>query len=306
MSNFTKISKQELLHFLEGCEEMGEVSFEAQDLGVEPELIGFIKDEHIQIEGIFSANEKLYVVFSRIVTPDELGTVKEKGIFAKLKYHGSSGKYKGIVDCKGCSIIPTQYYSIVPFMNDIMKIENKGNKFGLIRLSGEVILSPIYDRIDSLHELIFAVCKNGKQGFMNLKGETVIPFEYEQFDGEIAFFNGLACVQKLLDDGTRKFGYINHNNDVVIPFQFTANENFKDSDYIDTWDVYEAGYGKTVDHYKLALDGTVLLIDSEHHEDTSWYSEWEATHPYDESRRYDDDDSLDAFEGDASNRWNID
>jgi hypothetical protein len=47
------------------------------------------------------------------------------------------------------------------------------------------------------------------------------------------------------------------------------------------------------------------MVDSEHFEDTSWYREWEANHPYDESRRY-DDDSLDAFEGDSSNRWNID
>ena len=70
---------------------------------------------------------------------------------------------------------------------------------------------------------------------------------------------------------------------------------------------YPAGGDKsyTRDTYKLALDGTIIMVDSEHFEDTSWYREWEANHPYDESRRY-DDDSLDAFEGDSSNRWNID
>ena len=248
------------------------------------------------------------MVYSKIATPDEIEAVKGKGIFDKLKVYGSSGKYKGVVDGEGISVFPNIYHSVLPFMNDIIKIEGKGNKFGLKKLSGEVILATKYDRIDSLSELVFAVTLEGKLGFMNLKGETVIPFDYDAFDEEVAFYNGLACVKKSRDDGSYRFGYIDHRNEVVIPFQFSGAQTFKDKDYIENWITYPAGGDKsyTRDTYKLALDGTVLMVDSEHFEDTSWYKEWEANHPYDESSRYNEDDGLHAFEGDPSNRWNID
>lgn len=308
MSNYIKRTKEELLCFIEGNEYEGPVSYEANKIGVREGLIAFIKDEHVQVEGIFIANEKLYLVYSKVATREEVEAVKDKGIFARLKVYGSSGKYKGIVNGEGNSIIPNMYNSVEPFMNDIIKIEFKGNKFGLMRISGEIIVEPKYDRIDSLGELVFAVILNGKLGFMNLKGETVIPFDYEAFDEEVVFFNGLACVLKLMDDGSSKFGYINHSNEVVIPFQFSSAETFQGKDYIENWITYPAGGNKcyTRDTYKLALDGTVIFVDSEHYEDISWLREWEANHPYDESRRYYDDDSLDAFEGNSSNRWNID
>ena len=84
-------------------------------------------------------------------------------------------------------------------------------------------------------------------------------------------------------------------------------KNKKDKDYIENWITYSIGGDKsyTRDIYKLALDGTVIMFDSEYFEDTSWHRDWEASHPYDESRKYDDDD-LEAFEGEAGNRWNVD
>ena len=308
MSNYTKITKKELLNLIIGNEYEEPVNYSYVELGVRKGLIDFLKDDHIQVEGAFSANEKLYVVYSKIATPDEIEAVTGKGIFEKLKVYGSSGKYKGVVDGEGISVFPNIYHSVLPFMNDIIKIEGKGNKFGLKKLSGEVILATKYDRIDSLSELVFAVTLEGKLGFMNLKGETVIPFDYDAFDEEVAFYNGLACVKKSRDDGSYRFGYIDHRNEAVIPFQFSGAQTFKGKDYIENCITYPAGEDKsyTKDTYKLALDGTVLMIDSEYFEDTSWHKEWEANHPYDESSRCNEDDGLDAFEGDPSNRWNID
>ena len=308
MSNYTKIIKEELLNLIKGDEYEDPVRFYYKDLGVREGLIDFLNDDHIQVEGAFSANEKLYVVYTKVVTPNEIEAVKGKGIFAQLKVYGSSGKYKGIVDGEGNPVFPNIYHSVLPFMNDVIKIEGKGNKFGLKKLSGEVILELKYDKIDSLGELVFAVTLNGKLGFMNLKGGTVIPFDYEAFDEEVVFYNGLACVKKLMDDGSYRFGYIDHNNEVVIPFEFSCAQTFKDKDYIENWITYPTGGDKsyTRDTYKLALDGTVIMVDSEHFEDTSWYREWEENHPYDEYSRYDDNDGLEAFEGDSSNRWNID
>lgn len=307
MSNYIKITKQEILTLIQGNEYEGPVNFHYVDLGVREGLIGFLSDSHIQVEGVFVANEKFYVVYTKVVTPDEIESVKCKGIFEKLKAYGSSGKYKGIVDGEGNSIFPNIYHSIFPFMNDIIRIEGKGNKFGLKKLSGEVILEPKYDRIDPLGELVFAVTLDGKLGFMNLKGEIEIPFDYEAVDEEVVFYNGLACVMKLTDEDRPKYGYIDHNNGIVFPFQFSLPEPFANKDYIENWMSYPAGGGKgfTRDTYKLALDGTMILVTSEHVEDPSWYTEWEVNHPYDESPMRDEDD-IDAFGGDASSRCNID
>ena len=198
MSNLTEINNQELLNFIRGDEYQGPISFAAQDLGVSEALIDFIRDEHIKVEGGFSANNQLYVIYSKIVTPSELEAVKDKGIFASLKLYGFSGKYKGVVDAKGKSIIPNMYYTITPFMNNIMKIEYKGNKFGLMRLSGEIILEPKYDRIDN----------------------------------EVVFHQGLACVEKKINDDISLFGYINHKNEEVIPFKFGWQIDFDKADSI--------------------------------------------------------------------------
>lgn len=71
MSNLSKINNQELLNFIRGDEYQGPISFAAQDLGVSEALIDFIRDEHIKVEGSFSANNQLYVIYSKIVTPSE-------------------------------------------------------------------------------------------------------------------------------------------------------------------------------------------------------------------------------------------
>ena len=305
MSSYTKMSKEELLDFVRGNEYEGPISYNAYEVGVREGLIDFVGDEHIKVEGIFGANRKLYVVYSRIVTPEELEAVKGNNIFSKMKLYGSSGKYKGIVDGEGKSIIQTQYYSIVPFMNDIMKIECKGNKFGLMRLSGEIIVTPKYDRIDPLGELVFAASLDGKLGFMNLSGEEVIPFMYEVPYREVVFHQGLACVEKKINDDTSLYGYINHNNEEIIPFRFGWQFDFEKSDSIENIETIHLGDDLRRDKYLLSLDGTITFLESDY-VDNFDYDEWNARHAYDESRDCYHDDDLDAFEGDASNRWNID
>lgn len=247
-------------------------------------------------------------MYSKVVTPKDLEGVQSKGIFEKVRLYGSSGKYKGIVDGAANLLIPNMYYSIMPFMNDIVKVEYKGHKFGLMRLSGEVLLEPIYDRIDPLSELVYAVCKDGKLGFMNLKGEVEIPFIYEVPDREVIFSEGLACVLKQNDNGEVKYGYINHKNQEILPFNFVLDTPFRNTDIIENWKVYKCGYGKsyTREYYYLSLDGTITHFETEHIEDDSWWEEHEVRYALDESHRNEDDDWLDVFEGDSSNRWNID
>ena len=307
MSKITIISAQELLTRVQSNIDDG-LSFLDTEIGITESIIPFLKDEHNKVEGCFLANNKTYVIYSKIATKEEFDSVKNAGIVQWAKLYVSSGKYKGLIDGQGNSILPNMYYTIEPFMNDILKVEYKGHKFGLIRISGDVILEPIYDRIDSLGELVFAVCKDGKLGFMNLKGELEVPFMYEITNNEVVFYNGLAAVAKKDEVGKYRFGYINHKNEEVLPFKFTENVPFKNTDLIENWDVYEAGYGKSFnrEYYYLALDGSITHFNTEHIEDTSWMEELETKYAVDESHRYDDSDWLDAFEGDPSNRWNVD
>ncbi len=307
MSQITIISAKELLRRIQSNIKDG-TSFLDTEIGFTESVIPFLKDEHNKVEGYFLANNSAYIIYSKIIPPTEIDPLSKVGIFQALKLYGSSGKYKGVIDGNGNSILPNIYQSIEPFMNDIIKVEYKNHKFGLIRISGEVILEPIYDRIDSLGELVFAVCKDGKLGFMNLKGEIVIPFIYEMTNDEVVFYNGLAAVAKKDEVGKCRFGYINHKNEEILPFKFTGNIPFKNTNLIENWEVYEAGYGNsfTREYYYLALDGSITHFKTEHIEDTNWIEEHEITYAFDESHRYDDGDWLDAFEGDSSNKWNVD
>lgn len=265
MSQTEKVYNQEILERIQYNIKQG-TSFLDAEIGLTQSIIPFLQDEHNRVEGVYGANHKVYLVYSKVATSSELESVKDAGIFQHLRLYGSSGKYKGVVDGSGKSLVPNIYYSITPFMNDIVKVENKNHKFGLIRLSGETILAPIYDRIDSLGELVFAVCKDGKLGFMNLKGEEEIPFIYEVTSDEVVFYNGLAAVAKKDEDGKFIFGYINHKNEAVLPFKFTNDTPFKNSNLIENWEEYKAGYGDsfTRERYYLALDGTITHFDSEH------------------------------------------
>lgn len=307
MSKVTNISAQELLDRIQSNIDEG-ISFVDTEIGLYDSIIPFLKDEHNKVEGIFFANHNIYIIYSKVIPPTELDSTSKIGIFQTLKLYGSSGKYKGVINGEGKSILPNIYYSIEPFMNDILKVECKGHKFGLIRTTGDFILEPVYDRIDSLGELVFAVCKDGKLGFKNLRGEDEIPFIYEvpEEGDEVVFYNGLVCVSKKDDDG--KYGYINHKNQVVIPFEYSYNQPFKNGDTVENCKYYRNGYDDLVmEKYILSLDGTVTLIDTSIYEDDSWIKDYKARYAFDENRNnQDNDDWLDAFEGDASNRWNID
>lgn len=307
MSKVTIISSKELLTRIKSnIEEC--ISFLDTEIGITESVIPFLEDEHNKVEGAFLANHKAHIIYSKVVPPAEIESSLSIGIFQWLKKYGSSGKYKGVIDGEGKSKLPNIYLSIEPFINDILKVQCKNSKFGLIRISGEFILDPVYDRIDSLGELVFAVCKDGKLGFMNLNGEVEIPFIYEvpEEGEEIVFYNGLACVLQQNSDGEYRYGYINHKNQEVIPFEFSYNEPFKNCDTLINCKYYKNGYDDSVtDECVLSLDGSVTLINTTIHENNSWMEDYEIIHAFDESRK-DNDDWLDAFEGDASNRWNTD
>ena len=123
MSKITIISAEELLTRVQSNIDEG-LSFLDTEIGITESIIPFLKDEHNKVEGYFLANNKTYVIYSKIATKEEFDSVKNAGIFQQLKLYGSSGKYKGLIDGQGNSILPNMYYTIEPFMNDILNIVN--------------------------------------------------------------------------------------------------------------------------------------------------------------------------------------
>ena len=88
-----------------------------------------------------------------------------------------------------------------------------------------------------------------KRGYINTKnGEIVIDAELNDYRKAWVFSEGLAAVMK---DG--KIGFINDQNDVVIPFQF---------DYTDKCRMYDFGYVFHNDYCAMTdADGNLGLID---------------------------------------------
>ncbi len=116
-----------------------------------------------------------------------------------------------------------------------VRIYDKGNK---------KYLTPRYDWIlfinhhDDHDDTLVVFCDDNKRGFLNkYTGEVVIE---PQYDAAWVFSDGLAAVKK--DD---KIGFINKNNEVVIPFIFGYHKRNYDYGYIDY--VFHGGYSNMID-----------------------------------------------------------
>lgn len=98
----------------------------------------------------------------------------------------------GVVDISGKQIIPCEYSSIIKYAGDNIFIVRTADKNGL----------------------------NQKFGFKHANGQDVTKYEYDEAYG---FKLGLASVKK---DG--KWGFINKEGDVVIPFDYDDSRDFED------------------------------------------------------------------------------
>jgi hypothetical protein len=129
----------------------------------------------------------------------------------------------------------------------------ENRKYGILDSNRQILVPAIYDEISDFAEGLARAVKNDKVGFINKSGDIIIPFEYEkdtQFitgqrmtktarynsEGNISeeiltgrieeeglnFWHGLVCVVK-----NGKYGFINRNNEVVIPFIYDGADNFR-------------------------------------------------------------------------------
>lgn len=161
---------------------------------------------------------------SEIILPYKYDFIKPYGIvFENQKV--------GLVDSLGREILPVNYEEISKFstnmnVNCLIKNENcekndwyvatkriKENFFmGVINSKGETLIPIEYSHIIPVmdNSNIFPASKNGKYGFINIHNIVIIPFIYDRVS---AFENGLASVE--ID---HKFGMIDRNNKIIIPF----------------------------------------------------------------------------------------
>lgn len=113
---------------------------------------------------------------------------------------------QGLVRDDGKTIISSSYKKIT-FDNKSKTViaQNNEGKFGVIDLTGKIIIPFDYDSFNGFNEGLYLFKKNNLFGFVNSKGEIKIPFEFEE---AYPFVNGLTFVKK-----GSFYNFINKNGD---------------------------------------------------------------------------------------------
>lgn len=263
------------------------------------EIVDFAKNLNNQIYGYAFVHDKFYLFYRK--NPSILELLKAQK--EKSDDNSQNKSFCGIIDGQLNEVIPAKYTSLEQFMNDVIRVESVGKLYGLMHLSGEIILDCIYDRILPQSESLFAVCKEGKMGFMDFSGRVVIPIEYVDTGGNFRFANGLAAVAKQDSEGHVKWGYINHNNEIILPFIFSKGLPFENNTTLFNTEYEYSFLGPTLKAgYFISIDGSMVIDDDE--------DLFKPEPDYEGVTRYgysgSEDDRLDAYEGDESNYWNTD
>lgn len=103
------------------------------------------------------------------------------------------------------------------FLNGYCVVTSKDGMQGLINTHGEFTIPCRYSDIRHFDQEYALIQINGKSGFARKStGEVVVPCIYETpFGYQTEFREGLVPMKK-----NGKFGYINEENDIVIPFNY--------------------------------------------------------------------------------------
>lgn len=170
----------------------------------------------------------------------------ESAILNAIKQESQKIKDKTIKECKklkeetqelkedilknNTSIYSIYRYSKVVYLNfNLWAVTDINNfKTGVVDVKGNQIIPCIYDEISGLLDgtdnilVMNRDVNNNYFGLVNQRGEVVIEPKYNDFDGGI--YNNLWAVQ--LDN---KWGFIDHNDNIVIPFKYDKVSCFSDN-----------------------------------------------------------------------------
>ena len=134
-------------------------------------------------------------------------------------------------------------------------------KWGYVSKNGEEVIPNIYEHLWKFTEGLCAAKLNGKYGFIDTNGNTIIPFQYEdarpfengtakvmlnnnwiyidrdgnnlgevpeQSENEVTSKDSEPILDYIETENGRLYGYINANNEVVIPYQYEKAQPFSE------------------------------------------------------------------------------
>lgn len=190
----------------------------AIDVAEISEIPEYIPGHYNQEEKYWESSEQFYVT-----------SPMSDSEYSQLSRYDAEGNSlgMGIVNQEGKVIVSPIYDAMfVGFTDGVCKVaqtdESGKDKWGLVNEQGEEIVSPQYDHIspEAAKDGLLAVGIGELVGYIDLTGKIVIPVEYAstQIAGD-----GMIAVMK----EPQKWGYINYQNELIIPMQFWSPVPFE-------------------------------------------------------------------------------
>lgn len=211
-----------------------------------------------------NGHKGLLDVAGRVIVPNRYEHISQlrdnQGNYVDLLVVRHDG-LMGIYNTCGEYMEKPRFSRIDMFQEGFALVQENG-KFGLIDLEGRQRVGCLYDLLLPMSEGLCAAKLKSRWGFIDAAGREVLPFVYEAVqesgffqgraavskagtwsfvrrDGEVEFpldhgyqslgalSEGLASVCKLMDEGGVKYGYVDPEGKLRIPFRYERAEAFK-------------------------------------------------------------------------------
>lgn len=145
-----------------------------------------------------------------------------------LAYKLSSSAKYGYLNTKGETVIQPAYDDAQEFVDGVAVVYVNG-KYGAINSSGQYVINPTYDGLVSAFSNRIMFQKKDESssfysyGLLDLSGKVVVQPIYKSID-EDEYKSGLFCARNSQD----KYGYIDANGNTKIDFKYSSATSFID------------------------------------------------------------------------------
>ncbi len=119
----------------------------------------------------------------------------------------------GIMDGNGCMVVDFRYTVIGPMVNSMCRVKNSRGKQGFLNIDLKETIKPVYQTCTDFSANKAFVTKGDKWDVIDRSGKKISKLRFDQIRENLNFT--LASV-----DG--KFGSIDLNGDVIIPFKYSS------------------------------------------------------------------------------------
>lgn len=155
-------------------------------------------------------------------------------------------------------------YNDVQYYEHIDRVMvKKGNKWGMSKVSGELMIPIKYSKIHIINKNMFMIQKGGKWGIVNARGDVMLPVGYDEFD-----FRPEMNIVFIAKKG--KWGIATLNGGVILPPKYDELVVLKNKQFLvqldDLWGVVAPGgrvvvpieYGRY--EYKPGKDKNIIKL----------------------------------------------